>query len=73
MDPRLDVQGRIRELLASAPRPATAHAGEGRTNASVPSAHGPGRVRSAVGGALIQAGRALAGEGGTPAQTAARR
>jgi hypothetical protein len=72
MDPRLDVQGRIAELLASAP-PETARSADGRPGQSVPAAHHPGRVRAAVAGALIQAGRALAGDQRTRAQTVARR
>lgn len=59
MDPRLDVRGRIAELLASAPPTSDAPRG--------------GRFRTVVGGALISAGRTLAGDPGTREQGVARR
>jgi hypothetical protein len=65
MDPRLDVRGRIAELIASA-QPA-----QPPTTATEPPR--PSRVRTALGGALISAGRALAGDQGSRAQSAARR
>jgi hypothetical protein len=74
MDPRIDVRGRIAELFAAAPRStATGSTNEPDPAASAATGPTPGRLRAALGGALIAAGRALAGDQGTRAQTVARR
>ena len=59
MDPRIDVRGRIAELLTTAARPPVTQE-SGTTLATQD--HGPGRVRVAIGDALIGAGHAFRGE-----------
>lgn len=73
MDPRLDVRGRIAELLASAPRSYTAVGADRPALSATSATPRPGRVRTAVGGALINAGRALTGDQGARTRTVARR
>jgi hypothetical protein len=60
MDPRIDVRGRIAELLTTAARPPVTQ--ETGTNLASAQDHGPGRVRAAIGDALIGAGHAFRGE-----------
>jgi hypothetical protein len=60
MDPRIDVRGRIAELLTTAQRPPVTQE-TGPTLAAAED-HRPGRVRVAIGDALIGAGHAFRGE-----------
>lgn len=73
MDPRLDVSGRIAELLASTPRSHTVVGADQPPMPAISATPRPGRVRTAVGGVLISAGRALTGDQGAHSQTVARR
>lgn len=60
MDPRIDVRGRIAELLTTAQRPPRTQ--EAGTALVAAQEHRPGRVRVAIGDALIGAGHAFRGE-----------
>jgi hypothetical protein len=66
MDPRIDVRGRIAELLTTARRPPVGSHNEPALTAAAPAPeHHPGRVRVAIGDALIGAGHAFRGEART--------
>ena len=60
MDPRIDVRGRIADLLTTAQRPPRTQ--EAGTALVAAQEHRPGRVRVAIGDALIGAGHAFRGE-----------
>jgi hypothetical protein len=65
MDPRIDVRGRIAELLSTASRPPVGSDDEPAMTAAAAPEHHPGRIRVAIGDALIGAGHAFRGEART--------